>query len=281
MSTSLFEPLITAAIVIGKNSGLQFLGSFGLLFISGLLLSFISKWINNSFQQFLFPRFGLYIFGVIGVPIHEFCHALFAKLFFHDIQKIKWFDPQGKGGSYGCVTHFYQEKNLYHRIGLFFIGMGPVLLAPALLLAGYYLFVPGSGGFSLQWSRPALLAENFTHSLLAGQNWTSIGFYLFIYFAICLTSQMELSPDDLKIARGGGLPFLLLLFLINTIAYLMSYSLHTKLTVLFHTAAILWSACFFIAVLVSAANLFFCVLMLNMINRLCGKKSINPFRSHS
>src|SRR5690349_4329221 len=111
-------------LLICRNSLIQFFCFFGLLFLSGVALTWLSKWTNNIFRQFRFPRFGLYMFGSLGVPAHEFCHALFAKLFFHDIKSIKWFDPKGSGGSYGTVVHYYNERNLYHRIGLFFIGMG-------------------------------------------------------------------------------------------------------------------------------------------------------------
>jgi MFS family permease len=250
-----------------------------LLFVCGLILSMISRWTSNSFQQFLFPRFGLYLFGLIGIPIHEFCHALFAKLFLHDVKSIKWFDPQGKGGSFGCVVHYYNEKNPYHRIGLFFIGMGPVLLAPLILLAIFHFLVPSADGFTFHFSQPTLLAENFAKSLLASQNWSSIGFYLFLYFAVCLTSQMELSPDDLKIARSGWLPFLLVLLFVNAAAYLGNFDLHSKLIKAFHSGLTLWGACFLVAIFISVLNLAICVLLLNLINRLCGRELINPFRN--
>jgi hypothetical protein len=274
------DRVLSAVLIISKDTALQFLGLFGLLFVSGMALTFISKWTSNSFRQFLFPRFGLYLFGVIGVPLHELCHAVFAKVFFHDIESIKWFDPKGSGGSYGTVVHYYNERNLYHRIGLFFIGLGPVLLAPLILFLGYRFLVPEAVTFSSLYPGKGFdVALGFGKSLMASQNWNSLGFYAFLYLAVCLTSQMELSPDDLKIARGGVLPILGVLLLINSAAFGLNLNLHGKLTQGFHAVLSVWTACFVTAVVISLINLLFCVAFLSLFNRLCGRPSINPFQN--
>ena len=278
----MLQSLQTACLFILKSSGLQFFGSLGVLFLSGMLLSRFSKWTGNSFQQFVFPRFGLYFFGVIGIPIHEFSHAFFAKIFFHRIQKIKWFDPKGANGAYGSVTHYYEPGNLYHRIGMFFIGMGPVILAPAVLLALYFFLVPAANPLMLSgFNQPSHLLENFAQSLVASQNFHSIKFYLFIYFAICLTSQMELSSADLKIARAGSLPFLLFLIVINSVTYFFQYNWQGKFISVFNSGLMLWGACLLIASLIALVNLFFCWAALSLIHLLCGRESINPFHDHS
>jgi hypothetical protein len=276
----LADRFLAALLVVIKQTSLQFFVLLGVLFISGVALTLLSKWIGNTFRQFLFPRFGLYLFGVIGIPVHEFCHALFAKIFFHNIESIKWFDPKGRGGSYGTVVHYYNDRNLYHRIGLFFIGLGPVLLAPLLLFLGYRLLVPGAGGMAVlsvgyEWNG----ALTFTKTLLATGNWHSVGFYFFLYFALCLTSQMELSPDDFKIARDGILPILLLLFALNAIAVTLNLNLHGRLVQGFRTFLTVWSVYFLVAFVISVLNLAVCVLILNIFNRACGKPAINPFQN--
>ena len=258
---------------------MQFVGFFGLLFISGMLLTWISRWTGNSFQQFAFPKLGLYVFGIIGIPIHELSHAFFAKVFFHEIRKVKWFDPKGKGGSHGAVEHAYDEKNLYHRIGLFFIGMGPVLLTPVLILIAYYCLVPTSGHFSMQVTHPLALAENFLRSFTVVHNWHSVKFYLFLYFTICVTSQMELSPEDFAVARGGIFPFLLLLIGLNLLAYVFAFDLHSRLILAFNSLFSLWAACFIMVAVVATFNFLFFALLLNALNRVMGHDSINPFKS--
>ncbi len=278
MNSPILHSLISAALVIGKHSLIQFVCLFGLLMVSGFLLTWISRWTNNSFRQFRFPQMGLYLFGVIGVPLHEFCHALFAKVFFHDIQSIKWFDPKGKNGSYGVVVHTYDDKNLYHRTGLFFIGMGPVLLAPFFLYLFYTLLVPGSSHVLMTFASPTVALQSFTHSLIAAQNWSSVGFYVFIYICICLTSQMELSNEDFAIARGGMIPLICLLLVINTGAYLININVHAHLSSWFSTFLNFWGSFFCLALGVSLLNMVFCFFFLSLINRLLGRSLINPFR---
>lgn len=276
-----FQHLSHVLFLIFQHAFVQLCCFFGLLFVSGIFLTWISRWTSNTFQQFRFPRLGLYLFGIIGVPLHEFCHALFAKLFLHDIQSIKWFDPKAKGGSYGTVVHTYNERNPYHRVGLFFIGMGPVLLAPFLLLAMYHLLIPAPISLALLKASPAVLAKDFSRSFTIAQNFKSLGFYFFIYLALCMTSQMELSPDDFKIARGGILPFFLILLVTNGLAFLLNLNLHAGLVHLFNTWFILWATCVGVAVAIALVNLLCCTVVLNLLNFLFGKDPINPFKGMS
>lgn len=269
--------MAAAAILILKNSALQFLGLFGVLFISGLILTYISRWTNNVFRQFVLPKFGLYFFGIIGIPLHELCHALFAKIFFHDIGSIKWFDPKAEGGAYGTVVHHYNDRNIYHRIGLFFIGMGPVLLAPVFLFAMYSWLIPHPVPFSFHLSDLGYLASSFSKSLLGKANWSSWSFYGFLYLAVCLTSQMELSPEDFKVARGGVLPVLLLLILLNTIASICNFNFHAKLVGFFHSGLVWWSAFFAVAIFIALVNFVLCTIVFNVLNKVFGKEAINPF----
>ena len=279
MPTTAFQTFTAAILLISKQTGMQFFAFFGVLFISGLILTWISRWTGNSFQQFFYPRLGLYVFGIIGIPLHELSHAVFAKVFFHEIKKVKWFDPKGRGGSHGAVTHAYDEKNLYHRIGLFFIGMGPVLLTPVLILVAYYGLVPSAGHFSIQTNHPMALAEHFLRSFVAGQNWHSLKFYFFLYLTICVTSQMELSPEDFAVARGGIFPFLLLLLIVNLLAYAFGFDLHSKLILIFNSLYSLWAACFLMVAVVACLNFLFFAVVLNALNRIMGHGSINPFKS--
>lgn len=274
-----YQLYLNALLQILKNSSLQFLYFFGSLVIAGLLLTLISRWTQNVFQQFKFPNFGLYAFGVIGVPIHELCHAIFAKVFFHDVKGIKWFDPSGKNGSYGSVTHYYNESNFYHRIGLFFIGMGPVLLAPVLLYGVYIWLVPGAAHFDFSILKPMKSFEAFGAALIKTQNWKSIGFYVFLYLTVCVTSQMELSSADFKIARGGVFPFFALFFIANVIAFFAKFNLHGKFQHFFHSTFVIWIGFFALAIVVAVLNLVLCLVVMNLFNKLMGSEYINPFRN--
>ncbi len=273
------QSFLTTALQIFKNSSFQFLYFFGSLFIAGIILTWISRWTQNVFRQFKFPNFGLYVFGVIGVPVHELCHYVFAKVFFHDVKKVKWFDPKGRGGSSGSVTHCYNDHNFYHRLGLFFIGMGPVILAPILLSAIYYSLVPGSANFDFSILNLAKSLEAFGLTLTHIRNWSSIGFYFFIYLTVCITSQMELSPDDFKITRGGIFPFFVLFFLANVLAAVFKFNLHGKFQYFLNSSFVLWIGFFALAIVIALLNLILCLVLMNLINKLTGAELINPFRS--
>lgn len=67
----------------------------------------------------------IYPTAVIGVPIHEFSHALMALLFRHNIRSIVLFKPEPAKGTLGYVEHQY-NNTMFQRIGCFFIGIAPL-----------------------------------------------------------------------------------------------------------------------------------------------------------
>ncbi|MEK7356445.1 MAG: hypothetical protein AAB250_08345, partial [Bdellovibrionota bacterium] len=68
-------------IITVKNTFIQFFLIFGVVGIAGFALTLLSRWTNNVFRQFAWPELGTYLFGWIGVPVHEFCHAFFCAVF--------------------------------------------------------------------------------------------------------------------------------------------------------------------------------------------------------
>jgi hypothetical protein len=250
---------MNTALLLLKNTVCQFGFFFGILIAGGGLLTLISRSTNQAFQQSRFPNFGLYFFGFIGVPVHEFCHALFCKLFFHEVKKVKWFDPKAKGGANGYVMHSFNPWNPYHRIGHFFIGMGPVLLAPLILGGLFYFLVPSGRGLfhadflSTGTIKPMTLG--LLHAIFRRSTFSSPGFYVFLYLSLCITSQMELSKEDMKQAVLGIVPLVVLLALINAAAWIFHFSWHYR-AVQYGTLGLTAGACVFtFAALLSTANL--------------------------
>lgn len=264
--------------MILRNTALQFAVLFGAGLIAGLVLTFLSRATNNVFRQFRWPSLGIYLFGWIGVPVHEFCHAFFCRVFFHKIQSIKWFDPRAQGGSQGSVTHSYQPWNPYHRVGHFFIGLAPVLLGPAIIAGVFFLCVPGARGM---W--PAL-ASGGVHGGVAVAKTVfglsmlkSIGFWIFVYIGFSIASQIELSKEDLQQAVIGIVPVCLVLLVFNFGAWALDLHWHARVVSAGHTVTVAVSGVYAFAAIVAFAA-FACVsLLFGLINFLLGRGWINPF----
>jgi hypothetical protein len=265
-----------------QQSMLQFAALFGLLIAGGALLTLLSRWTNNSFRQFVFPHFGMYAFGWLGVPVHELSHAVFCKLFLHEIKSVKWFDPKGRSGTHGSVTHAYHPWNPYHRIGHFFIGLGPVLIGPCLLAGLLYLLVPASRPVfhmdTLSWPAAGLLVPQLFGALANETTLTSAGFYVFLYLAVCISSQMELSWEDIRQSATGVIPLVLILFAFNLLAHWLNADWHGSALRLSVWVTSVGSVMFTFAAFLAALNLLLCAGLMSAINKLCGREAINPFR---
>jgi len=97
-----------------------------LLFFGTLwLISYISKrcdlaLIRNG-HSFL-----VYLSSMIGVPTHELSHYFFCKIFRHKVLKVRLFSPT-PDGQLGFVEHSYNPASFYQKVGLFFIGIAPII----------------------------------------------------------------------------------------------------------------------------------------------------------
>ena len=92
-----------------------------------LLLALVMQFISNSLRRSLANIFGVSLYILLtapGVAVHELGHALFCIIFRHKIEDMKLFSPE-EDGTLGYVSHTYNTKSIYQRIGNFFIGTGP------------------------------------------------------------------------------------------------------------------------------------------------------------
>ncbi len=269
---------MSAAWLILKNSGLQFAFLFGTGLIGGAILTLLSRLTNNIFRQFRWPNAGTYLFGWIGVPVHEFCHAFFCKLFLHEVEKVKWFDPKAADGAHGSVTHGYQPWNLYHRVGHFFIGLGPVLLGPVILAGLFWLCVPSARSIL-----PAFVNGGTHATLLALKTviglhtLKTIGFWIFVYLGFAIASQIELSTADLQQAAKGVVPVFGILILLNLSAWALGYRWHTHVVATGHTVSATISGVYAFSTVVALATFAGCLVLFGFVNFLCGRGFINPF----
>lgn len=205
-----------------------------LLFTVGIIVifGFITALGRRGFSRIIGPggdRVVNYGTGFIGTPVHELSHAFACIIFGHKIVEMRLYAPNSGDGSLGYVNHAYNPKNLYHRIGNFFIGIAPILGGSAVLLLMMRFMVPtvytdvmgilGGVHISGEFFSLATLSEYATAtgamilSIFNPANFSEVWWWVFIILAIMISSHMELSGADIK-GSVSGVITLALLFLV-------------------------------------------------------------------
>ncbi|MEW6005767.1 MAG: hypothetical protein AB1695_10690 [Stygiobacter sp.] len=248
----------------------QILSLFGLFFIFGILLYFLSKYTRKVFINSYNYKLDIYLTGWIGVPVHEIGHAVFCIIFGHKINEIKLFQPNSYDGTLGYVNHSYNKRNYYHLIGNFFIGIGPIIFGSIILFLLMRSFVPNQKDIINLLFTEEIQKINFSNTfenigflfsfgvklmnlLLSVSNFNSITFWIFLYISLCVSSHMQLSPKDIKGMLFGLFGIVLLLFVINAISLLMGLNI---------TSLILSSRVYFTFLL----GLFFYAIIISVLN---------------
>ena len=171
-----------------------------------------------------------YATGFIGTPIHELSHALMCIIFAHKITEIKLFQPNSADGVLGYVNHTYNRKNIYQRVGNFFIGIAPVVVGFLLLTGLFYLLLPdvfvavsasvrevdfenGIGGFFANFGQLfVLLFDCFGY-------WQ---WWVFVIIGSFIALHMTLSKADWRGALSGLVLFLVLFAFIDILIAVVS-----------------------------------------------------------
>lgn len=268
--------------LILRNTTIELVSLLGPFLLAGLSLSFPARWINNVFQTFLFPRIGLMTYGLIGIPVHEFSHLFFCKVFFHEVGSVKWFDLKAKGGAHGSVTHHYHPWNPYHRAGHFFIGLGPAILGPVMIGLLYHFLVPASADFlslALHGHLNAVQLSVFVLKSIFSRSTLGSGtFWIFYFLTGAIASQIELSREDMKQAFTGLIVLSVGLLLLNVFGWAIGAHWHTRLLALSTMIAPSLTAFVTLTFIVSMTNLIAIGTVFGSINALAGKGFINPFK---
>lgn len=167
----------------------------------------------------------------LGTPVHEIGHAAMCLIFGHKINDIKLLQFNSEDGCMGYVEHTYNPKNIYHRIGNFFIGIGPIIFGSLVLLLLLWLLLPNtfSSYFNalnanvdeLSFSSVFKVIKNGSivlfKSLISSYN--KVGLYIFILLGWQISSHMSLSIEDMK----GALDGLVFITIIITVVTLVMY----------------------------------------------------------
>ena len=217
------------------NLIIQLLLFIGIVYLVGYLISLV----NRTFYKITGGGRGVCLAtGFIGTPIHELSHAIMCLVFFFRIEEIKLFQTDDANGVLGYVKYRYNRKNLFQRIGTFFVGIAPImggslvlmLLMKSLAPNCYYACQSSLAQFTLTNNGVSLdtimafirLAFGCVSALFT--NGFGIGLVVFLVLAFCIALHMNLSGADIK-GGLGGLPILIILVgVVATVLYYLPFT---------------------------------------------------------
>ncbi len=230
---TIYPSMEHALITIFKTTAIQILGVFGIFFVFGFILSKLQEWTHTAYRRTL-GWFGIIWTAWIGTPFHELSHALLAKVFGHTITELSLFSPNQATGGLGHVDHSYNPKNIYQKLGNFFIGAAPLFIGSFILAILLYFLVPNGKEIFHTLPQtlnniPAVLSSLYTtlHLLFSPANLHTWNFWLFLYISFAIASHLAPSKEDRRNMWGGFFWIVLILFLVNIIALLLKVDVTT------------------------------------------------------
>ena len=180
--------------------------------------------------------------AIIGTPIHELGHALMCVIFRHKINEICLWDPKAPNGTLGYVNHSYNPKNVYHRIGNLFIGLGPIFSGLGIITLLMFLAFPVTTRTYFSSAAAIVQADGNVFSILLeglkmiwnmftvsdGVNvWLKV---LAVIVMLSVSLHISLSPADIK-GSLSALPFYFgLVLLVTVVTSLIGYFAITAVT---------------------------------------------------
>lgn len=213
------------------NVLIQFLYFVVSVFVVGFLISQINKLFYRTVEQ---KRGFCYATGIIGTPVHELSHALMCILFGHKIVEMKLFQIDEETGVLGYVNHSYNPRNIYHRMGNYFIGVAPIVGGTALIYLVIRFLLPATytdtsnalnelvvamEGASFGEMLSSILSAFGKMFLAFFSDISTWKWWVFIVFAFCIALHMNLSGADIK-GAASALPILILVLVaVNFIVY--------------------------------------------------------------
>ncbi len=219
-----------------KNFALQNLVTIGAIVLFGFLIAMCNRIFYWNFGRY--GRVACYITGAIGTPVHECSHALMCILFGHRITEMKLYQIGDDEGILGYVSHSYNKRNVYQRLGNFFIGIAPIIVISSILYGVAFLLMPDMiksmsqnadlntaftsfGGF---FSNVGSVLKAF---FIQAKSWQ---WWVFILIGGLLCLHMTLSGADIKSAIGSLIFIVAVSFVVNLIIGFIKLSLLDKIT---------------------------------------------------
>ena len=212
-----------------KISFYQLFITIGIVFLAGFIINFFKNRTISNLHKSL-GNTAILATGIIGTPIHEIGHALMCIVFGHKINNIKLFSFNSKNNVLGYVNHSYRKNNLYQRIGLLFIALGPILsgvvmiilLLKFLLPSSYNIFINNqfntTFNFSLEYVLSLLsFGKDTIFSIFVADNFKEIKFWIFIIISASISIHMSLSKKDLEGFWRGLIALFLFIVILNSL----------------------------------------------------------------
>ena len=129
---------LETAFLYAQLAALLTLIEMGVLLRPAVALGLVMHLVAGVIERFTLRRCGrlLYfvVFGV-GTVFHELSHYLLCKVFQHQVEEFRVFNTDPASGAIGYVKHSWDKRSIYQQIGRFFIGVGPIMAAAALIYA--------------------------------------------------------------------------------------------------------------------------------------------------
>ncbi len=218
--------------VILSNFLLQAFFSIGLVIIAGILIGLINRGVYHFLGES--GRSIAIVTGIVGTPIHELGHAIMCIIFGHKITDISLFSPDSTTGVLGYVNHSYNKKNLYHQIGNFFIGIGPIISCGIAMSLIMYLAVPSiyysvisainNNTYTLSGAVDAI-NQSLNLILFNSSNLKDFNWWIFIILNFSIALHMAISVPDIRCSAKGLLFILGALLALDIVVGIIS--IHT------------------------------------------------------
>ena len=230
---------------------LQVLFWVGAIILTGVIIALL----NTLFYRMVgVNSYGVCVAtGLIGTPIHEIGHAFFCLIFGHKIEEIKLFKPDKEGGTIGYVSHSYNKKNVYHLIGQFFIGVGPIIFGSGVLLVLLLLLVRpafdsltmvmgtlGAGNYAMgeYFSLIGRGFGQFFSTMFSSAVVTTWQWWVMLILGCLISLHMRLSKSDIDGAKIGLILVIAVFFVVPVIVGLISGKANRVMTGAMTSAAI-------------------------------------------
>ena len=233
-----FPTLAGALIKSMMVSGLQLIAFLGVFVVVGFLIDRMELKRNYWIRSTVGNK-GIYATALIGVPVHEMGHALMCVVFGHKVEQIKLVQFGAEDGTMGFVNHSYEPNNMFHRIGLFFIGIAPILMGVVVITLTLFFTLPETFH---KWIEAVSASDEMSDilstagvlmtSLFSLENLSNPWFYLFMVLSVSIASHMSLSKSDI-VGAGSGLISMYVIAVIFNLVFLSARGGDMGITELF------------------------------------------------